>query len=227
MEVKSLGVEKWQKLLKQKNELIFSLFTKASNESLISLGLVQRLLNWRLLSSRRRKVILEYFFSFSVMFLTSNIEATVLTYEINFKLKNLSYFDLNISSFLVINIFWSKIVNLDYIMPSDAMFSQKCNENCFTWECGKHETFQLNLDKNMLFSAPPCIISRARTQKQSETGPFQCDGKDLYSRSSYINLKIKLFYLFCSSSFLIYNSFFLQMAHLYIIFRNLKLFYSM
>ena len=129
---------------------------------------------------------------------------------------NSSYFNLNSSWFLVKNIFWSKIFNLDYIMPSDAMFSQKCNENCFTWECGKHETFQLNLDKNMLFSAPPCIISRARTQKQSETGPFQCDGKDLYSLGSYINLKIKLFYLFCSFSFLIYISFYLQMAHLYI-----------
>ena len=112
---------------------------------------------------------------------------------------------------------WLKIVNLDFCTARKAMFSQNCNENCFTWECGKHETFQLNLDKNMLFSAPPCIISRARTQKQSETGPFQCDGKDLYSLSSYINLKIKLFfYLFCSSSSLIYILFSLQMAHLYI-----------
>ena len=29
--------------------------------------------------------------------------------------------------------------------------------------------------------------------KQSETGPFQCDGKDLFCLSSFINLKTKVF----------------------------------
>ena len=59
-------------------------------------------------------------------------------------------------------------------------------------------------DKNMLCSS--LYYFKNTYTKQSETGPFQCDGKDLYSLSSYINLKIKLFNLFCSSSFLIYLS---------------------
>ena len=46
-------------------------------------------------------------------------------------------------------------------------------------------------DKNMLCSS--LYYFKNTYTKQSETGPFQCDGKDLYSLSSYINLKIKLF----------------------------------
>ena len=46
-------------------------------------------------------------------------------------------------------------------------------------------------DKNMLCSS--LYYFKNTYTKQSETGPFQCDGKDLYSLSSYINLKIKVF----------------------------------
>ena len=137
------------KTFETKNELIFSLFTKASNESLISLGLVQRLLNWKLLALLRRK------WRFSRRILTNmtnmfytisekaiNVFSRVRYYELSYEWK-CDYF-VGFRNCVMLNcyVFQLSISNLHSRNSCETMFCKcYCNENCFTWECGKHKSF--------------------------------------------------------------------------------------